>query len=88
MVVYAPSDKKGLLYQVYLEEKDHRPSIFIGELGTLKREGKEMVPDEIWGGVGTYYDVKRLLRKLSSKPAVMVSEDQVREGPLSCVSQR
>jgi hypothetical protein len=88
LVVYAPSENKATLYETYFEDVDHRPSIYIGEIGTLRKEGNAMVPEEIWGGVGTYYDVKRMLKRLSSQPAVMVPDEEVKDGQRNCVLQR
>lgn len=88
VVVYGPSEKKGILYEIYFDEMNHQPSIYIGEIGTLKQDANTMVPDEIWGGVGTYYDVKRLLKRLASEPPVMVADEHVRKGHFSCVLQR
>lgn len=88
LILYAPLEKSGTLYQLYLEERNHLPIFYIGEMGTLKRSNGEMVPDEIWGGVGTYYNVKRLLRKFSSQGSIMLDEANVKKGIRGCVLQR
>lgn len=88
LIVYGPSEKNGILYQLYLEERDHRPIFYIGEMGTLKWSGGNMIPDEMWGGVGTYYSVKRLLRKFSTETAITLKEGDVKEGMRGCVLQR
>lgn len=87
LIVYAPFDKKGILYQLYLEKNRH-PIFYIGEMGTLKRSGGDMVSDEIWGGTGTYYQVKRLLRKFSSQNAIVLRDADVKKGTGRCVLQR
>ncbi len=87
LVVYGKGEKKALLYEVYFD-RDARPSIYIGEMGTLKQEKGLIEPDEIWGGVGTYRQVKRLLRLISARPAVTVSATEVVAGHRACVFQR
>jgi hypothetical protein len=84
LVVYGKGEKRGILYQVYLDD-DGRPSIYIGQGGTLKQEKGVMEPDEIWGGQGTYYYEKRLLRVISVKPAITIPTNEVVAGSRACV---
>jgi hypothetical protein len=88
LVVYGPGGKKAMLYEVYLENNKGQPSIYIGEMGTLKRKGAAMEPDEIWGGVGTYYEVKRLVKRISGTATLSVPTSQVKHGPRACVFER
>src|ERR1019366_4902736 len=80
LVVYGKGEKKGIIYEVYFEH-DGRPSIVIGRVGTLKQEKGVMEPDETWGGVGSYYDEKRLLRVIFAKPAITIPASEVVAGP-------
>lgn len=87
LVVYGKGEKRGTLYQVYLDD-DRRPSIYIGQGGTLKQEKGVMEPDEIWGGQATYYYEKRLLRVISAKPAITIPASEVVAGSRVCIFDR
>ena len=87
LVVYGKGEKRGILYQVYLDD-DGRPSIYIGQGGTLKQEKGVMEPDEIWGGVASYYAVKRLLRVISAKPAITIPASEVVAGSRVCIFEQ
>jgi hypothetical protein len=87
LVVYGKGEKKGILYQVYFEPGGP-PSIYIGPAGTLKQEKGVMEPDEIWGGQGTYYYEKRLLRVISAKPAITIPASEVVAGSRVCIFER
>jgi hypothetical protein len=87
LVVYGKGEKRAILYEVYFDH-DGRPSIYIGEVGTLKQEKGVMEPDEIWGGVGSYYKVKRLLRVVSAKPAITIPASEVVAGSRVCIFER
>jgi hypothetical protein len=88
LVVYGKGEKRGFLYQVYLEHEGRRSSIYIGQGGTLKQEKGVMEPDEIWGGQATYYYEKRLLRVISAKPAITIPASEVVAGPRVCIFDR
>jgi hypothetical protein len=85
LAVYDKGEKRGILYQVYFDDDDGRPSISIGQAGTLKQEKGVMQPDEIWGGQASYYAEKRLLRILSVKPALTIPASEVVAGSRVCV---
>jgi len=87
LAVYGKEEKRGFLYQVYFEGHK-RPFIYIGQGGTLKQEKGIMEPDEIWGGQATYYYEKRLLRVISTKPAITIPASEVVAGPRRCVFER
>jgi len=87
LVVYAKDENRAILYQVYLDQ-GAQPSIYIGEVGTLKQENRVMEPDEIWGGVGTYHYVKRLVRAVSAQPAITVPNSDVIASSRMCIFQR
>lgn len=84
LAVYDKGEKRGILYQVYFDD-DGRPSIYIGQAGTLKQEKGVMQPDEIWGGQASYYAEKRLLRVLSAKPPMTIPASEVMAGSRTCV---
>ncbi|OFV85739.1 MAG: hypothetical protein A3D93_01225 [Acidobacteria bacterium RIFCSPHIGHO2_12_FULL_67_30] len=85
LVVYGPKEASATLYRVYFNEKDDKKVIFIGEWGTLKKEDGQMVPDEIPGGVGTYYQIKKLLGVVSRNPALTIPDRYVKPGTDACV---
>ncbi len=87
LAVYGKGEKRGVLYQVYLED-GRRPSIYIGQWGTLKQEKGVMEPDEIWGGQATYYYEKRLLRVISATPAITIPASEVVAGSRVCIFDR
>jgi hypothetical protein len=87
LVVYAPKESSAILYRVYFDTENGAKEIFIGDWSTLKNEHGGMVPDEIPGGVATYYHIKKLLSVVSHRPAVTIPDSLVKTGPEACVFQ-
>jgi hypothetical protein len=87
LVVYAPKGTSAVLYRVYLKTTDRGQEIYIGDWGTLKKEHGRMVPDEIPGGVATYFHIKKLLEVLSQRPVLTIRSSDVKPGPAACVYQ-
>ena len=87
LIVYGKKEERAILYELYVEKKNGKLSVDIGQEGTLKKEKGVMQPDEIWGGVGSYYGVKRLLKAISARPAITVSDYNLQQGPGKCTFQ-
>ena len=87
LFAYRPGGDAADFYRVYFEEQDKQKVIFIGEGGTIKKEGDHMVPDEIPGGVASYDEFTKLLRIISNQSAITIPESKVRPGSDGCIYQ-
>jgi len=88
MVVYGPSERSAILFEVYLQTKDGKQEIFIGEPTTFKKEHGVLVVDELPGGQATLRRIEALFHVISYRPVVTVMDSQVKAGPEACVYER
>lgn len=87
MVVYGPREASATLFEVYLRTVEGKEEIFIGDAATLKRENGRLVTGEIPGGQATLRRIEKLLVAISHRPAITITEGEVRQGQGACVYQ-
>jgi hypothetical protein len=83
VVVYNADASSGTLYYAYIKGSDSS-DILLGEIGTVKQEKGVIVPDEIVGGLATYYEELKLLRILAKRPVTTILDSNVTPGSGSC----
>jgi len=87
IVLYGPREESATLFEVFLRTGQGKQEIFIGDAATLKREKGQLVTEEIPGGQGTLRRIEKLLVAISHRPAVTITESEVRQGQAACVYQ-
>lgn len=87
MVVYGPREESATLFEVYLRTVEGKQEIFMGDAATLKKKRGQLVTDEIPGGQATLRRIEKLLPAISHRPAITITESEVRQGHAVCVYQ-
>ena len=88
LIVYGPKEESATLYQVYFEKQNEQESINIGQWGSLVKKDGHLELGDTPGGLATHAEWEKLVKVISKRPSLSLSEKDVQPGADSCVYQQ
>lgn len=88
LIVYGPKEESATLYQVYFEKQNEQESIHIGQWGSLVKKDGRLELDDTPGGLATHAEWEKLVKVMSERQSLSLSEKDVQPSADSCVYQQ